>query len=104
GQRARPGRALRRPAVVAGGVRGVPRRCGSPDPGRDVHARGSGGASGAVALAREARAGRLVLFHHEPEHSDEAVDALLHAARREARARGGPAEVLAAEEGTTLTL
>ena len=58
----------------------------------------------AVALARDARAGRLVLFHHEPEHGDEAVDALLQAARREARARGGPAEVLAAQEGTTLTL
>jgi phosphoribosyl 1,2-cyclic phosphodiesterase len=58
----------------------------------------------AVALAREARAGRLVLFHHEPEHGDEAVDALLHAARREARAQGGPGDVLAAQEGTTLTL
>jgi phosphoribosyl 1,2-cyclic phosphodiesterase len=58
----------------------------------------------AVALAREARVGRLVLFHHEPEHGDEAVDALLHAARREARAQGGPGDVLAAQEGTTLTL
>lgn len=58
----------------------------------------------AVALAGEAGVQRLVLFHHEPEHGDEAIDALLAAARRQARAKGLPAEVLAAQEGMTLTL
>ncbi len=47
---------------------------------------------------------RLVLFHHEPEHGDEAIDALVAAARRQARTKGLPAEVVAAQEGMTLTL
>ncbi len=58
----------------------------------------------AVALAGEAGVKRLVLFHHEPEHGDEAIDALLAAARRQARTKGLPAEVLAAQEGMTLTI
>ena len=58
----------------------------------------------AVALAGEAGVKRLVLFHHEPEHGDEAIDALLADARRQARAKGLPAEVVAAQEGMTLTL
>ncbi len=58
----------------------------------------------AVTLAAEAGVRRLVLFHHEPEHGDAEVDGLLSAARRAAKARGTPAEVLAAREGMTLTL
>jgi len=58
----------------------------------------------AVALAGDAGVKRLVLFHHEPEHGDEAIDALVAAARRQARAKGLPAEVVAAQEGMTLTL
>jgi phosphoribosyl 1,2-cyclic phosphodiesterase len=58
----------------------------------------------AVALAVEAGARRLVLFHHEPEHDDTAMDALVAAALRVAKKNGGPAEVLAAQEGMQLTL
>jgi phosphoribosyl 1,2-cyclic phosphodiesterase len=58
----------------------------------------------AVALAGDAGVRRLVLFHHEPEHGDEEIDALVAAARRQARAKGLPAEVVAAQEGMTLTL
>jgi len=58
----------------------------------------------AVALAAEAGVKRLVLFHHEPEHADTAMDGLLTAARREAKAKGKPAEVWAAQEGMKLTL
>src|SRR2546425_1771544 len=58
----------------------------------------------AVTLAADAGVQRLVLFHHEPEHGDADVDGMLTAARREANARGKPAEVMAAQEGTTLTL
>src|SRR5205823_2957352 len=58
----------------------------------------------AVALAGEAGVQRLVLFHHEPEHGDEAIDGLVAAARRQARLKGLPAEVVAAQEGMTLTL
>jgi phosphoribosyl 1,2-cyclic phosphodiesterase len=58
----------------------------------------------AVALAAEAGARRLVLFHHEPEHGDKDMDGLLATARRLAKATGKPAEVLAAQEGMKLTL
>ena len=58
----------------------------------------------AVALAAEAGAKRLVLFHHEPEHTDETMDGLVAAARQAAMTRGAPSEVLAAQEGMKLTL
>src|SRR5205823_2857730 len=58
----------------------------------------------AVTRAADAGVRRLVLFHHEPEHGDADVDGMLAAARRVANARGTPAEVLAAQEGATLTL
>jgi phosphoribosyl 1,2-cyclic phosphodiesterase len=58
----------------------------------------------AVAIAAEAGAQRLVLFHHEPEHADPAMDELLMAARRAAKAQAGEREVLAAQEGMQLTL
>jgi phosphoribosyl 1,2-cyclic phosphodiesterase len=57
----------------------------------------------AVALAGEAGAKRLVLFHHRPEHDDAAVDRLLEQAR-EAASRTGRLEVTAATEGMQLTL
>ena len=58
----------------------------------------------AVTLALDAGAKKLVLFHHEPEHGDEAMDDLLAAARKFAKARGGSLEVLAAQEGMKVTL
>ncbi len=58
----------------------------------------------AVALAADAGAKRLVLFHHEPEHGDATIDDMLASARQQANARGHPAEVLAAQEGMRLTL
>ncbi len=57
-----------------------------------------------VELAAEAGAKRLVLFHHEPEHDDEALDALLAAAQRSAKRRGTPTDVIAAQEGMQLSL
>ncbi len=58
----------------------------------------------AVTLAQEAGVKRLVLFHHEPEHADEAMDELVAAARRYAQSRGRPLDVAAAQEGMQLTL
>ena len=58
----------------------------------------------AVAVAADAGARRLVLFHHEPEHADDAMDRLTDQARRLAKKRALPAEVVAAQEGMTLTL
>lgn len=56
----------------------------------------------AVAVAAEAGVRRLVLFHHEPEHADPALDELLAAARQ--AAHGARLEVLAAQEAMRLTL
>lgn len=58
----------------------------------------------AVELAVEAGARKLVLFHHEPEHDDGAMDALLAAARRAAQQRGATADVVVAQEGMRLSL
>src|SRR5205809_178740 len=58
----------------------------------------------AVALAADAAVKRLVLFHHEPEHGDAEMDALLDGARRQLKQRTQAVEVLAAREGMTLTL
>jgi phosphoribosyl 1,2-cyclic phosphodiesterase len=57
-----------------------------------------------VELAADAGAKRLVLFHHEPEHDDDALDALQAAAQRSAKGRGAPVEVIAAQEGMQLSL
>jgi phosphoribosyl 1,2-cyclic phosphodiesterase len=58
----------------------------------------------AVELAVEAKVKQLVLFHHEPEHDDGAIDALVAAARDVVRRRGAATEVVAAQEGLQLTL
>jgi len=56
----------------------------------------------AVLVAREAGARRLALFHHDPHHGDDQIDALLAGARRTAE-RLGVDEVFAAAEGTTVS-
>jgi len=58
----------------------------------------------AVELAVEAGAGKLVLFHHEPEHDDGAMDALHAAARGAAQQRGATTDVAVAQEGMRLSL
>ena len=57
-----------------------------------------------MALAAECQAKRLVLFHHEPDHDDAAIDRLLSGARA-AAVRSAPTLVVdAAMEGLTFTL
>ncbi len=58
----------------------------------------------AVSLARDAGCRRLVLFHHEPEHDDGAIDALLVGARSNAAVHAPGLAVDAAMEGMALTL
>lgn len=58
----------------------------------------------AVRLALEAGVGRLALFHHDPERTDSAVDALLATARGEIVRRGGALECVAAAEGMEWSL
>jgi phosphoribosyl 1,2-cyclic phosphodiesterase len=58
----------------------------------------------AVDLAREGRCRRLILFHHEPEHDDEALDLLLAETRKYAARVAPGLEVDAAIEGMQFTL
>jgi phosphoribosyl 1,2-cyclic phosphodiesterase len=56
----------------------------------------------AVTVARAAGARRLALFHHDPAHGDDRMDALVREAKK-AAGRDGP-EIIAAYEGLELTL
>jgi phosphoribosyl 1,2-cyclic phosphodiesterase len=56
----------------------------------------------AVAVAAHAHVGTLVLTHHDPDHSDETVDAKLAAARACGDAIGYAGEIVAAAEGATI--
>ena len=58
----------------------------------------------AIALAADAGVARLVLFHHDPGRTDEAVDAVLAAARELASRRAPGLEVLVARDGLVLNL
>ncbi|MEO8044913.1 MAG: MBL fold metallo-hydrolase [Spartobacteria bacterium] len=55
-----------------------------------------------VALALRARVGSLFLFHHDPEHADEKIDAMLAQARRQVAESGSQMRVEAACERTQL--
>ena len=57
-----------------------------------------------VDLALDAGVQRLVLFHHHPERSDTAVSEQVAACQTRAQSRGARLEILAAAEGTTLTV
>ncbi len=58
----------------------------------------------AVRLALEAGVGCLALFHHDPERTDEAVDAMLQTALAEVARRGGALKCVAAAEGMEFNL
>ena len=57
----------------------------------------------AVRVAAEAGARRLVLFHHDPAHSDDTIDRLLGDARA-AAVGTSVGEIIAASEGLTVSL
>jgi len=57
-----------------------------------------------VDLALDAGVHRLLLYHHHPERSDKAMSEQTAACQERVRARGARHEVLAAAEGTTLTV
>jgi ribonuclease BN (tRNA processing enzyme) len=58
----------------------------------------------AVDLANEARCRRLILFHHEPEHSYDALDRLLADTRQYAAGVAPTLEIEAAAEGMKFPL
>lgn len=58
----------------------------------------------AVGLALDAGVGTLVLFHHEPRRTDDALDRCVAECQALVKDRGGSLQVVAAAEGLTLTL
>lgn len=65
---------------------------------------GHSSVSDAVRLAEDAGARRLLLFHHAPERSDDAVDAIVEDVRRGLAERGSALRVDAAAEGVAIDL
>jgi phosphoribosyl 1,2-cyclic phosphodiesterase len=65
---------------------------------------GHGSLGSVIALARDACARKLVLFHHDPTHDDAKIDNILKEARELAEKTGQSLEVDAAREGMELTL
>ncbi len=57
-----------------------------------------------VALAVRAGARRLCLFHHDPDHNDEKVEAMAARGQELAAAAGSPLQVIAALEGLEVAL
>lgn len=65
---------------------------------------GHASVSSAVALALDTDVHRLVMFHHDPNHDDEMIDAMVEYARALVRKSGKSLEVEAAREGTEILL
>jgi phosphoribosyl 1,2-cyclic phosphodiesterase len=54
-------------------------------------------------VAAEAQVKKLILFHHDPSHSDEKIDEIVETCKKEVRTRGYRFECIAAEEGMELS-
>ena len=68
------------------------------------HGWGHSSAIEATRFAMECVAGLLVLFHHHPDRSDEAMDALVQECRQLVSLSGSSLRVIAAWEGLSLTV
>jgi phosphoribosyl 1,2-cyclic phosphodiesterase/ActR/RegA family two-component response regulator len=60
--------------------------------------------SSVVSLALDADVGKLLLFHHDPNHDDEMIDKMVERARALVAKSGKPLEVEAAREGAEILL
>ena len=65
---------------------------------------GHGCVDDSVALALQAGVKQLCLFHHDPDHDDKRIDALVKHARRLVAKQKGKLKVDAAREGMTINL
>jgi phosphoribosyl 1,2-cyclic phosphodiesterase len=65
---------------------------------------GHGSLSTTVALAVDAKARKLLLFHHDPNHDDAMIEQMVEHAREMAVDRGSAVEIDAAQEGVELSL
>jgi ribonuclease BN (tRNA processing enzyme) len=57
-----------------------------------------------VSLALDANVGRLVLFHHDPNHDDQTIDRMVEHARAFVAKSGKSLDVDAAREGAEILL
>ena len=57
-----------------------------------------------VSLALDADVGKLLLFHHDPNHDDQMIDKMVEHARALVAKSGKPLEVEAAREGAEILL
>jgi len=60
--------------------------------------------AGAIDVAAQAQVRRLVLYHHDPDRTDDALDAIATEAQRSAHALRPELEVVVAREGLELTV
>ena len=65
---------------------------------------GHGSLSTAIDLAIDAKVGKLLLFHHDPNHDDTMVDGMVETARELARKRQSDLDVDGAREGTEFVI
>lgn len=65
---------------------------------------GHGCTEDVVALAMKAQVKRLVLFHHDPEHEDDKIEAMEAEARKFVESQKSDMQVEAAREGAVITL
>lgn len=65
---------------------------------------GHSSVTAAVSFAHQAKVKRLVLFHHDPAHSDRVLERKLRIARRELKKIGGKIACRLAREGETILL
>ncbi len=68
------------------------------------HGWGHSLASQACTLAAEAGVRHLILYHHDPDRTDDEIDAILEDCRKRLKQRGSSVECTAAYEGLTLEL
>ena len=68
------------------------------------HGWGHGSFDYVTDMAVEAGVRRLALFHHEPTHSDAAIDEMVNAARARALEAGSEVEIFAAAEGQVVAM
>ena len=65
---------------------------------------GHGSLSTAISLALDAAVRKLILFHHDPTHDDEAVDKMVQTARKLAAKSESYLEIEGAREGAEMTI
>ena len=60
--------------------------------------------SSVISLGLDSKVGKLLLFHHDPNHDDDMIDKMVEHARALVEKSGKPMEVEAAREGAEILL